>query len=141
MRPLIVPAVCLLVALAPLASAAGDPESEEAAPAPPPGLKLENLMRQVLEGVENTEVIVSRVTIPPHTSLPKHWHPGEEFAYLMEGSLTLWQEGKDNVPLQAGDAGVVPLEQVHTATTGEKGAKLIVLRVHRVGEPERVLVE
>ena len=34
-------------------------------------------MSSRLEGVEGTEVIVSHVTIP-NTSLPKHWHPGEE---------------------------------------------------------------
>ena len=42
------------------------------------GPKLENLLRSQLEGVRDTEVIVSRVTIPPNTTLPKHWHPGEE---------------------------------------------------------------
>ncbi|NNE43788.1 MAG: cupin domain-containing protein [Gemmatimonadetes bacterium] len=111
------------------------------APAPPPGLKLETLTRQVLEGVAGTEVIVSRVTIPPHTALPKHWHHGEEFAYLLEGALTLWQEGKEDIRFAAGDVGVVPLKQVHTAITGEEGAKLIVFRVHEEGKPERVLVE
>ena len=53
------------------------------------GLKLENLLSSKLEGVPGTEVIVSRVDVPPDTSLPKHWHPGEEFAYVLEGSVTL----------------------------------------------------
>lgn len=37
-------------------------------PAPANGLKLETLLSAVLEGVDGTEVIVSRVTIRPNTS-------------------------------------------------------------------------
>jgi hypothetical protein len=48
---------------------------------------LETLLKTKLAGVEGTEVIVSRVSFPPNTSLPKHWHPGEEFAYVIEGSV------------------------------------------------------
>ena len=72
-------------------------ESKEAIPAIKPGLKLENLLRSQLAGAEGIEVIVSRVTIPPNTSLPRHWHPGEEFAYVLEGTVTLWQKGKEDI--------------------------------------------
>jgi hypothetical protein len=57
-------------------------------------LKLETLMRTQLEGVKNTEVILSRAFIPANSSLPKHWHPGEEFVYVLDGSVTLWQKGR-----------------------------------------------
>ncbi|MCA9758086.1 MAG: cupin domain-containing protein [Candidatus Eisenbacteria bacterium] len=109
--------------------------------APPAGLSLENLLRAELEGVEGTEVIVSRVTILPHSSLPKHWHPGEEFAYVLEGSCTLWQDGKEDIVTRAGDVAKVPLQQVHTAITTEEGAVVLVFRVHQKGQPERVLVD
>jgi len=104
-------------------------------------LKLETLLKTVLEGVDNTEVIVSRVTIPPNTSLPKHWHPGEEFAYILEGSVTLWQKGKDDIIGKPGDVVEVPLKQVHTAITKDEGATILVFRVHEQGKPERVPVE
>ena len=54
------------------------------------GPKLENLLAATLEGVEGNDVVVSRVTLPAHTALPKHWHPGEEFAYVIEGEVTLY---------------------------------------------------
>ena len=66
-------------------------------------LKLETLLKSVLAGVEGKEVIVSRVTIPPNTSLPKHWHPGEEFGYVLEGSVVLWQDGKEDIVGKKGD--------------------------------------
>jgi quercetin dioxygenase-like cupin family protein len=124
----------------------GSPPSEGAAEAPAGGLKLETLLSAELEGVEGTEVIVSRVTIPPNTSLPKHWHPGEEFAYVLEGSATLWLDGEsmDGESMDAVTKGAVvriPLKRVHTAITGDEGATILVFRVHEQGEPERVLVD
>ena len=103
--------------------------------------RLENLMKAELEGVPGTEVIVSKVTLAPDTTLPKHWHPGEEFAYVLSGSLTLWQKGKDDVVLMAGDVEKVPLKQIHTAISGPEGASLLVFRVHEQGQPERVPAE
>ena len=82
--------------------------------------KLEILMRSSLARVENTEVIVSRVTLGPHTVLPKHWHPGEEFAYILEGRVTLWQKGKKELVGKAGDVMRVPLKQIHSAKTGNE---------------------
>ena len=104
-------------------------------------LKLENLLSTQLEGVEGTEVIVSRVTIPANTSLPKHWHPGEEFAYILEGSVVLWQEGKEEIIGKKGDVLKVPIKQIHTAITKDEGATILVFRVHEQGKPERIKVD
>ena len=103
--------------------------------------KLETLLSAELEGVEGTEVIVSRVTIPPDTSLPEHWHPGEEFAYVLEGSVSLWLEGEEHRPAKPGDVVKVPLKRVHTAITGNEGATILVFRIHEKGQPERILVD
>lgn len=144
MRRILALVLCLTAALGPGTVWAHGAESHTAAgeaAAPPPGLKLENLLTRPLEGADGIEVIVSRVTIPPNTTLPKHWHPGEEFVYVVEGSATLWQEGKDDQVGRAGDTVMVPLKQVHTAITGDEAATLIVFRVHEEGQPERVLVD
>jgi quercetin dioxygenase-like cupin family protein len=117
----------------------GEPSDKKPATESVP--KLETLLKAVLEGVDDTEIIVSRVAIPPNTSLPKHWHPGEEFAYILEGSVTLWQKGNDDIVGKKGDVIKVPLKQVHTAITKEEGATILVFRVHERGKPERVPVE
>lgn len=105
------------------------------------GLILDNLLSAELEGVQGTEVVVSHVTIPPNTSLPKHWHPGEEFAYVLEGSVTLWQKGERNIAGKRGEVLKVPLKQIHTAMTGDEGVKLLVFRVHEQGQPERIMAD
>jgi len=107
----------------------------------PEKLKLENLLSTQLEGVSNTEVIVSRVSIPANTTLQKHWHPGEEFAYVLEGSVVLWQKGKDDIVGKKGDVLKVPLKQIHTAKTTDEGAVVLVFRVHESGKPERIKVD
>jgi quercetin dioxygenase-like cupin family protein len=100
-----------------------------------------DLLTSQLEGVENTEVVVSITTVPPHTTLPKHWHPGEEFAYVLEGSFVLLQEGKADEFYQKGDVGKVPLKQVHTVATKDEGGTILIFRVHEAGQPGRILVD
>lgn len=112
--------------------------AEEGGAETTPAPKLESLLRAVLEGVDGTEVIVSRVTLPPNSSLPKHWHPGEEFAYVLEGSVTLWQKGEEDLVGKAGDVMKVPLKKIHTAVTKDEGATILVFRVHEQGQPERI---
>jgi quercetin dioxygenase-like cupin family protein len=100
-----------------------------------------DLLTSQLEGVEGTEVVVSITTVPPHTTLPRHWHPGEEFAYMLEGTIVLWQEGKPDEIYQKGDVGKVPLKQVHTVSTKDEGATILIFRVHEAGQPGRILVD
>jgi len=104
-------------------------------------LKFEDLMTEKLEGTDNTEVVVSITTVPPHTALPKHWHPGEEFAYVLDGSFILEQDGKPDEHYKKGDVGKVPLKQVHTVRTEEESATVLVFRVHELGQPGRILVD
>ena len=75
-----------------------------------------DLLTSQLEGVEGTEVVVSITTVPPHTTLPKHWHPGEEFAYVLEGSLMLWQEGKPDEIYKKGEGFPVRKRQTYPPT-------------------------
>lgn len=108
---------------------------------PLPPVIAETLMQTVLEGAKDTEVIVSHVTLAPNTSLPKHWHPGEEFVYLLEGSVTLSIEGQEDFVQTPGTLVKIPYKAVHWPLSGDDGATAIVFRVHHHGEPESVPVE
>lgn len=103
--------------------------------------KIENLLRDSLELTEGIEVIMSYVEIPKATTLPFHYHPGEEFAYILEGSGELLLEDQNKIPMKAGEAGKVPLKQTHSFSTLNEGAKLLVFRVHEKGQPDRILVD
>lgn len=118
------------------------PVAKQVAPKPAnQAIQLENLLRSRLARVSNTEVIVSRVILAPNTAMPRHTHPGEEFAYVIAGSVTLFVDGQEPVTSKAGDVGHVPLDKSHSAKSGDQGVTLLVFRVHEAGKPERVLVK
>jgi len=104
-------------------------------------VKIDNLLRSELEVVDGVEIIVSVIEIGPGVTLPKHYHPGEEFVYLLEGTAIVWQQDKPQVTLNAGEIYRIPLNQVHTAVTGDSSARAVVFRVHKKGAPERIPAE
>ncbi len=101
----------------------------------------DNLGQDLLETAPGYEVVTSHVTLPPEFALPKHTHPGEEFAYLVSGSLYYWEEGQGESLHLAGDAVRVPLGKVHSIRTAGEAVDLVVFRVHEIGRPERTLVD
>ena len=104
-------------------------------------LRIENILRDSLELAKDIEVVVSYVELPKQTTLPFHYHPGEEFAYIVEGSGELLLEDQTKIPMKAGEAGKVPFKQTHSFSTFEEEAKLVVFRVHEKGQPDRILVD
>ena len=106
-----------------------------------PGLIVKDIIKDHLEFVEDVEIVVSHLTIPPNMQLPKHWHPGEEFQYYLKGSGVLWQEGKPDIHLKKGDIFHLPFKQVHSARSLEDGATVLVFRVHQKGEPVSIKIE
>ena len=104
----------------------------------PPGSNLR--LREPITISEDLEVIISDVVIPPNATVPAHYHPGEEFLYVIEGSAIHVESGKEDQILKAGDAYVIPPEAVHAPRGGPEGARAIVFRVHKQGKPERILV-
>ena len=115
--------------------------AQAAEPSQSASVQAANLLRESIAGVEGKEIIVSRVSFPPHTELPWHWHPGEEFFYVIEGSVTLKRRGEPDLPATQGDAQKIAPQIIHTGSTGEQGAELVIFRVHAAGEPERYLVD
>ena len=105
------------------------------------GLNIKNLLSSDLEIADGVEVVVSYVELPKDFSMPKHYHPGEEFIYILEGSGAVWLKDNSQTPVKKGDVFKVPLNQIHTFLTFDDEAKLVVFRVHKKGKPVRILVE
>ena len=99
------------------------------------------MLRAALEGAPELEVLISDVIIPPGAEVPRHYHPGEEFVYVIEGSAIHVEEGKPDIVTKAGDAMVITPEAVHSPRGGPDGARAIVFRVHVAGQPERIPVD
>ena len=78
------------------------------------GLRRTELQRHDL-GVPGREVIQVRVEFDPRVEFGKHWHPGEEVVYVLEGSLEYQIDGKQPVTLEAGEVLFIPARTIHAA--------------------------
>lgn len=103
--------------------------------------KVTALLQRALaeEFTPGREVLVDLVEIPPNTSLDRHWHPGEEFHYYLEGEPEVQLADGPPTHPALGTVGHVPFKVVHRAGAGARGAKILVFRVHTRGEPWRFL--
>ena len=117
-------------------STADAPEAAEEMTRPPPGSN--EMLRANLTHDPHLEVIISDVVIPAGATVPSHFHPGEEFVYVIEGSAVHVEDGKPDQILSAGDSYVIPPDAIHAPRGGPDGARAIVFRVHRNGLPERI---
>src|SRR5690349_8763819 len=89
-----------------------------------PGFKRVELARHA--GGAGHEAVLARGEINQGAAVPKHTHPGEEMAYVLEGQVTIEIEGKPPLMLKPGDTFVVAAGQVHTAkNTGTGTAKIL----------------
>jgi quercetin dioxygenase-like cupin family protein len=106
-----------------------------------PGVQRTDLQRHDLS-VPGREVIQARVALDPGVVFPKHWHPGEEIVYVLEGVLEYQLEDKPPVTLKAGDVLFIPAGTVHTAKNvgSGPGAELATYVIEK-GKPPVVVVK
>jgi quercetin dioxygenase-like cupin family protein len=105
-----------------------------------PGTRRTELQRHDL-GVPGREVIQVRVEFDPGVTFGKHWHPGEEIVYVLEGSLEYQVDGKQPVTLEAGEVLFIPARTIHAAKNVGRvnGAELATYIVEK-GKPLVVMV-
>ncbi len=109
--------------------------------AQPPTVTVKEALRADLAGMDGKEVIVQLVEMGPGTGTGKHYHPGHEVAYVLEGSGVLESEGGPTLSMKPGDAAYIPPRQVHEGTSAAGRLKLIVFRIHEKGQPVTVRAE
>lgn len=126
-------ALTMLLVVVRVAGSTPDAQSPPATPA------VKTLMQMPLADAftPGREVLVDLVQIPADTALERHWHPGEEFHYYLEGQVEIRIEGEPTIVGTPGTAGHVPFKKRHVAVAGKQGAKVVVFRVHTTGEPWR----
>ena len=124
-------ALAVSVLLAGCASTGGEPRLH----IPPPGIN------QVLEGpilaAPGHTLIVGDLNLAPGAAIPRHWHHGEEFIYLLGGSAVLSREGQPDVTLTAGQAIRIAPRTVHWGAAGPQGLRAVSSWVKVDGKPLR----
>lgn len=64
---------------------------------------------------QGREVIQVRVDFAQGAAFGFHTHPGEEIAYVLEGTVEYQFEGKPPITLKVGDSLFIPAGAVHSA--------------------------
>src|ERR1700720_145042 len=60
------------------------------------------LLRKPVSGVEGKEVVVFVSDVPPGGVAARHFHPGDEAIYMLQGALLFEPEGGQPFELKAG---------------------------------------
>ena len=82
--------------------------------AQPPAAKFTELQRREIPGT-GREGVTTVAEIPPGVTSARHSHPGEDFGYLIEGTIVLYVDGKAPQTVKAGETFFTERGQIHNA--------------------------
>ncbi|MEO8381536.1 MAG: cupin domain-containing protein [Acidobacteriota bacterium] len=106
-----------------------------------PAITRTDVVRHDLD-VPGRELIQVRVDFARGAAFGKHWHPGAEIAYVLEGSLQYSLEGQPPVTLEAGQAVFIPAGAIHSAkNVGSGNAAELATYIVEKGRPLVVLAK
>lgn len=101
----------------------------------PPGIGRTQSLQHDL-GAPGREVVQVRVDFAPGAAFGMHTHPGEEIAYVLEGTLEYEFEGKPPITLKAGESLFIPAGAAHAArNTGSSNASELATYLVDKGKP------
>ncbi|MGH7411808.1 MAG: cupin domain-containing protein [Candidatus Methylomirabilis sp.] len=111
--------------------------------AQPEPFKRTVLLKTDLKGLEGKEAVVVLVELAPGASSGKHYHPGHEVNYVLEGSGILELEGTPPVTLKPGVTNHIQVKQVHDVknTSTADPLKLVAFFIAEKGQPLAVPVK
>jgi quercetin dioxygenase-like cupin family protein len=106
-------------------------------------VKVTEIYKANLVTSEGNEGSMFLAELGPGANMGKHYHPGDAFAYILEGTMLLEIAGKESVALKAGQGGSLPPRTVHDDKNASQTAplKFLVFHVAKKGEPLAVPVQ
>ena len=100
-----------------------------------PAAKFTELQRRDIPGT-GLEGVTTMAEIPPGATTARHSHPGEDFGYLIEGTIVLYVDGKPPITLKAGDVFFTERGHIHNARNiGTTTARAVDTYVIDKGKP------
>jgi quercetin dioxygenase-like cupin family protein len=105
--------------------------------------KVAELYKADLVTSDGKEASVFLAELGPGANMGKHYHPGDAFAYILDGTMLLEIEGGKSVTLKAGQSGSLPPRTVHDDKNASQTAslKFLVFHVAKKGDPLAVPVQ
>lgn len=105
---------------------------------PAPGIS--ERISGAIEAAPGHHLVMGDLNIPAGAPIPRHYHHGEEFLYILGGSTVIVRADMGEVELQPGQAIRIAPGTVHWGRAGPKGLRAVSTWVVPDGQPLRVPV-
>lgn len=101
-----------------------------------PGAKRTVLTQRDISGIPGREGVMVITELAPGAKEPWHTHPGDLFAFVQEGTITLSMRDKPTATVKQGEIFVVPAGTIHSGENqGKTPVKLLITFVVEKGKP------
>jgi quercetin dioxygenase-like cupin family protein len=104
------------------------------------GINPEPLVRADVPGTPGKIEIVSRTTYQPGAELRRHYHTSQIVFYILEGSMGVQEDGKEQMTLKSGDTLLIKPGTVHRHWNVSRTAPLVFMEFILVDEGQRSAV-
>ena len=101
-------------------------------------IKRTELHRSDLADVVGKETVIYIADVMPRAEGGRHTHYGDEYVYVLEGTLVVTPDGQAPITLRKGDvAHIAPKDGIHAAKNGSSNepARALVFLVAEKGKP------
>ena len=100
-------------------------------------VKVAELYKADLVTSDGKEASMFLAELGPGANMGKHYHPGDAFAYILEGTMLLEIVGGQSVTLKSGQSGSLPPRTIHDDKNASQTAplKFLVFHVAKKGDP------
>lgn len=105
------------------------------AASPKAGIKRTELVRHDMS-TSAREAVQVRVDFPRGAEAPRHSHPGEEIAHILQGTIEFQVDGAPPITMRAGETRFIPSGTIHGARNVGKGsASVLATYIVEKGKP------
>jgi len=133
------PSLPVLIALAAGLGACASPGSQGVAVyQSAPGIT--EVLSGPIQAAPGHHLVMGDLNIPANAPIPRHYHHGEEFLYILGGSTVIVREGEGEMTLLPGQGVRIAPGTVHWGKAGPKGLRAVSSWVVPDGQPLRVAV-
>ena len=120
-----------------LFAAAGCASGPAAVPVYTPAQGINQVLEGPIEAAPGHSLILGDLNMSAGAEIPRHYHHGEEYIYVLGGSATVSRAGHDDVILTAGQGLIIAPGVVHWGKAGSNGLRSISTWVKDNSKPLR----
>jgi quercetin dioxygenase-like cupin family protein len=108
-----------------------------------PQISRTELLRKPMSGMEGKEIVVFIGDLGPGAVANRHYHPGDEAIYMLEGALRFTPDHEQPFELKAGEITFNPAKHVHQAKneSSSVSAKVLNCMIAEKGQPLAIAVQ